>query len=72
MKQIKAIVLGAGNRGKAYSKYSLRFPDELKIVSVAEADAERRKIFALEFEIESDKVFDIWELDHRGLIPGNA
>ena len=36
MRQVKAILIGAGNRGVVYSNYALDFPDRLKIVAVAE------------------------------------
>ena len=39
MKQVKAILLGAGLRGgKVYAEYALEYPNELKIVAVAEPD----------------------------------
>ena len=45
-KPITAIVLGAGNRGNLYASYSEKFPDELKIVGVAEPIDYRRKRFS--------------------------
>lgn len=35
-KQITAIVIGAGNRGRLYASYAERFPDHLKIVGVSD------------------------------------
>jgi len=35
-KPLTAIVIGAGNRGNVYAGYALKYPDELKIVGVAE------------------------------------
>ena len=36
MKKLKAVLLGAGNRGQIYCDYALKCPDELEIVSVVD------------------------------------
>ena len=36
MKKLKAIVLGAGYRGRAYAEYAVAHPDQLEIVGVAD------------------------------------
>ena len=36
MKRLKAIVLGAGYRGRAYAEYAVEHPDQLEIVGVAD------------------------------------
>ena len=47
MKQVTAILLGAGQRGaEAYASYALDYPNELKFVAVAEPRADRREEFA--------------------------
>jgi predicted dehydrogenase len=43
MKKIKAILIGAGNRGSIYSNYALENPYELQIIGVAEPNQERRE-----------------------------
>ncbi|MFH0992635.1 MAG: Gfo/Idh/MocA family oxidoreductase [bacterium] len=58
---ITAIVLGAGNRGNVYSAYSERFPDELKIVGVAEPIEFRRKRFAARYKIPEKHQWTTWE-----------
>lgn len=40
-KLVTAIVIGGGERGFTYSQYALDFPDELKIVAVAEPQKHR-------------------------------
>lgn len=46
MKQVTAILLGAGQRGaQAYASYALAHPDELKFVGVAEPREDRREEF---------------------------
>lgn len=58
---IAAIVLGAGNRGNVYAGYSKQFPDELKIVGVAEPIEFRRSRFAKEYGIPEDLQWTTWE-----------
>lgn len=41
-KIVRAVVIGAGNRGKdVYAKYALDHPNELKIIAVAEPNADQ-------------------------------
>lgn len=62
MKPITAIVLGAGQRGaNVYAAYALSFPNELKIVGVAEPRADRRAAFAKEHGIPESRCFAGWE-----------
>ncbi|PTX58490.1 oxidoreductase family protein [Melghirimyces profundicolus] len=62
MKQVKAIVLGAGDRGtRAYAPYALQFPHELKIVGVADVNEERRKQFADLYRLEDGACYARWE-----------
>ena len=58
MKPITAIVLGAGQRGaNVYAAYALNFPNELKIVGVAEPRADRRAAFAADHGIPESHCF---------------
>ncbi|MHA1227245.1 MAG: Gfo/Idh/MocA family oxidoreductase [Candidatus Hodarchaeales archaeon] len=60
-KQITAVIIGAGNRGKdVYGHYALTHPDELKIVAVAEPNEIRRKKISDEHEISHDMTFQTW------------
>lgn len=62
MEPITAIVIGAGDRGeRAYAPYALKHPSELRIVGVAEPDAERRARFAKAHQLSSTQQFDGWE-----------
>ena len=38
MKQIKAVIVGAGNRATVYSKLALEYPEKLKIVGIVDPD----------------------------------
>ena len=61
-KPISVIVIGAGNRGwRAYSSYGLKFPEELKVVGVAEPIPYRRERISKAFNIPKDKQFETWE-----------
>jgi predicted dehydrogenase len=61
-KPVTAIVLGAGNRGwRAYSSYAQRFPEELKIVGVAEPIPYRRERISKAFGIPAQNQFTTWE-----------
>jgi len=66
---VTAIVLGAGNRGNTYAGYSLKFPDELKIIGVAEPIDFRRKRFAEKYNIPNKNQWVTWEhaLQHSKL-----
>lgn len=62
MKQITAIVIGAGLRGGlAYAPYALAAPNEFKIVGVAEPDPERRLRLQKDHNIPDSHCFESWE-----------
>ena len=56
-KPITAIVLGAGHRALVYADYSLKHPDELKIVGVADPDEYRRKMVMEKFGFPEENCF---------------
>lgn len=61
MRQITALLLGAGQRGaEVYADYALRFPAELKIVGVAEPRADRRAAFAARHGLAPSVCFADW------------
>ena len=44
MKQVTAVLIGAGQRGMdVYAKYALNFPNEIKLVGVVEPLSDRRE-----------------------------
>lgn len=61
-KQVTAVVIGAGNRGKdVYGQYALNNPHELKIVGVAEPNDTRRKQFAKAHSLPLSHQYNTWE-----------
>ena len=58
---VTAVVLGAGNRGNVYASYSRRFPDELRIVGVAEPIRHRREAFSRMYGIPAGRQWVTWE-----------
>ena len=61
MKQISAILIGAGQRGKAYSAHAANYPEELRIVGVAEPDHVRRREYQAKYNLPEDKCFATWQ-----------
>jgi len=58
MKQLTAILIGAGNRGiLAYGHYALKNPNELRFVGVAEPNPLRRENFAKTHKIPKENKF---------------
>jgi len=60
-KTIKAILLGAGQRGNAYCDYAVNHPSELQIIGVAEPDSIRRRDFQTKHNIPDVDCFNTWE-----------
>ncbi|TFG16514.1 MAG: Gfo/Idh/MocA family oxidoreductase, partial [Promethearchaeota archaeon] len=59
---IKAILIGAGNRGMTvYGQYALNFKEKLKFIAVAEPIKARRELFASFHNIPDDFCFKSWE-----------
>ncbi|QHW30956.1 Gfo/Idh/MocA family oxidoreductase [Paenibacillus rhizovicinus] len=62
MKQLTAVLIGAGARGAgSYAPYALHYPYELKFVAVAEADSKRRTKFANDHSIPAERAYESWE-----------
>lgn len=60
-KPVTAITLGAGARGNTYGNYAVQFPDQLKIVGVAEPIVVRNERYAKKHNISDDHRFNTWE-----------
>ncbi|OQR83703.1 oxidoreductase domain-containing protein [Thraustotheca clavata] len=60
MGPVRALVVGAGQRGRQYAEYALERPDLLTIVGVAEPLDYRRHYMAKAHTISSERVFTTW------------
>ncbi|WP_126972986.1 Gfo/Idh/MocA family protein [Gynurincola endophyticus] len=60
-KPVTAITLGAGGRGTVYGNYALQFPQNMKIVGVAEPVAFRNQKYTTSHNIPHDNRFNTWE-----------
>ncbi|MEN8202823.1 MAG: Gfo/Idh/MocA family oxidoreductase [Bacteroidota bacterium] len=58
---VTCVVIGAGGRGNAYASYAEKYPDELKIVGVAEPIPFRRERFAEKYNIPEEHQWVTWE-----------
>ena len=66
-KPITAIIVGGGHRSFIYADYSLKHPDELKIVGIADPDKSRRDDAAQKFGFSEEYCFnDALELASHG------
>lgn len=54
---LKAVIVGAGNRAIIYAGYALDYPDELRIVGVADPLELRRKAVAEKFGLTAEQCF---------------
>ena len=61
MKPVTAVILGAGSRGCSYAAYAKEYPDQLRIVAVAEPRADRRKLLADEMNVPESNRFASWQ-----------
>ncbi|KAI5457562.1 hypothetical protein BGZ63DRAFT_434008 [Mariannaea sp. PMI_226] len=57
---VTLLILGAGNRGRAYAKYAKDNPSLAKVVAIAEPRLERRRVFSTPHGIPADMQFDDW------------
>lgn len=57
---IRVIILGAGDRGRTYAAYAKAYPDEVKIIGVAEPVQISRKNMIAEHNIPADHVWLDW------------
>ncbi len=60
-KPLTCIIIGAGNRGWLYSGYSGKFPDQMKLVGIAEPVKIRQEKFKQAYNLDEKNIFDTWE-----------
>ncbi|MCT4563377.1 MAG: Gfo/Idh/MocA family oxidoreductase [Maledivibacter sp.] len=62
MSKVRAILIGAGQRGKdAYGSYALKYSNSIEFVAVAEPNELRRKEFSKQHNILGEYQFEAWE-----------
>ena len=61
MKQLTAILIGAGGRGTAYSRYMNAMPDKYKLVGVADPIPEKRRVIKEMWNLPEEMCFESWE-----------
>ena len=57
MKQLKAVLVGFGNRGGIYADYSLKFPEQLKIIAVVEINPYRLDVAKKRYGLSDNRAF---------------
>jgi hypothetical protein len=58
---VTAITCGAGSRGNVYGNYASNFPDQIRIIGVAEPIPVRNERYAKKHGIPDENRFDTWE-----------
>lgn len=62
MKPMTAVLIGAGDRGaRAYAPYALAYPNELKIVAVADPNKERKEKVQKAHDLKAESCYETWE-----------
>jgi len=60
MPPVTLLIVGAGSRGFGYARYAREFPDEAKVVAVAEPREAYRRRLAEEYDVPAENVFADW------------
>lgn len=61
MKKLTAVVVGYGGRGARYSDYAMFFPDQLKIVAIAEPNPIRCDTARKRHNLTDEQIYSSWE-----------
>ena len=61
MKQLRVIILGAGNRGERYATHMSQMSEQYKIVGMADPDPARRVYFQTAFGVPAENCYESWE-----------
>ncbi|KAK7470812.1 hypothetical protein VKT23_002230 [Stygiomarasmius scandens] len=61
---VTLVVIGCGQRGKAYSQYALQCPEACKVVAIAEPRPQTRIRFAAQHNVDNTLVFSDWKELH--------
>lgn len=61
MRQIKAVLVGAGNRASVYADLAISKPEKLKIVGIVDPDPVRTKIIREKYNVPEENCFECVE-----------
>ncbi|KAI8487865.1 hypothetical protein Bbelb_343130 [Branchiostoma belcheri] len=61
MAPVRALIIGAGNRGEMYARFSLDNTERFQVVGVADPEPFRRQRLQQEFNIPEENVFTDWQ-----------
>ena len=61
MKQITAVIIGAGGRGSAYAKHMHMTPEKYKVVAVADLNEEKRRVMREMHGFSEEMCFSDWK-----------
>ncbi len=61
MSQKKIILIGAGQRGMAYTNYAVDHPDEFKVVGVADPNPVRRNFIKDKHGVPEENCYNYWQ-----------
>ncbi|QJD87729.1 Gfo/Idh/MocA family protein [Cohnella herbarum] len=61
MNQVKVALIGGGLRGSIYTSFALQNPHAMKVVAVAEPNAERMAVFKSEHGLRDDQCYKDWD-----------
>ena len=57
-KQIKVVLVGAGNRADVYASVSFEHPEKLKVVGIVDPDPVRRELMRARYDVPHENCFD--------------
>ena len=61
MKQLTAICIGAGGRGRAYSNIMAEMPEKFKLIGVADPVDAAREVLRENFNLPAENCYKSWE-----------
>lgn len=61
MKKFKVILIGAGDRGTAYTNIMAEMPEKYEVIGVADPIRERREYIAEKHNIPKENIYNSWE-----------
>ena len=57
-KQIKVVLVGAGNRANVYAKTALKHPDKMQVVGIVEPDPVRRELMRERYDVPLTRCYE--------------